>query len=209
MGARFLCIRRRDLPQGNHIWGDCGGNLTVDMPDPESGNASAHGGDWKVVEAQTTWLRANGTVPGQDGAAPFYMYGGFNIVHPPCEPRHPHALPARGTRLRAGGICLAGSSARSPPRGWAVPRPPVDRERPGRARASLSSALSDVRAFPPCVRPRPVFLVAPGLALSAAQTVRTRPTSIASTSPRSTCRSGLRRSRTCTPATCRSAAEPR
>ena len=102
----FLCIRRRDLPQGNHIWGDCGGNLTVDMPDPESGNASAHGGDWKVVEAQTTWLRANGTVPGQDGAAPFYMYGGFNIVHPPCEPRHPHALPARGTRLRAGGIYL-------------------------------------------------------------------------------------------------------
>ncbi len=42
-----------DIPSttGYHVWGDCGGNLTV-LP----GNESAHKGDWKIVDQQTKWL---------------------------------------------------------------------------------------------------------------------------------------------------------
>lgn len=59
---------------GNHIWGDCGGNLTVNP-----GNETAHAHDWKVATQQNEWLRANGT----SREKPFFMYGGFVIVHPP------------------------------------------------------------------------------------------------------------------------------
>eukprot|EP00045_Choanoeca_perplexa_P018203 m.282010 g.282010 ORF g.282010 m.282010 type:complete len:561 (+) comp17744_c0_seq17:3-1685(+) len=57
---------------GFHIWGDCGGNLSV-LP----GNQSAHESDWKNVEKGTAWLREQG--PNQE---PFFAYQGFNIVHP-------------------------------------------------------------------------------------------------------------------------------
>lgn len=70
-----------DIPSttGNHIWGDCGGNLTV-----APGNKSVHQGDWNIVDKQTKWLEsyaANLTSGGKP--KPFFMYGGFTIVHPP------------------------------------------------------------------------------------------------------------------------------
>lgn len=67
-----------DIPghAGNHIWGSCGGNLSV-----LAGNESAHKGDWKVVASQTAWLQQRGS--DDTRKRPFFMYGGFSIVHPP------------------------------------------------------------------------------------------------------------------------------
>ena len=58
---------------GFHIWGDCGGNLTV-LP----GNTSAHQADWNTVHSTTAWIRSHGAA-----AQPFFAYQGFDIVHPP------------------------------------------------------------------------------------------------------------------------------
>ena len=72
-----------DIPgnTGNHIWGDCGGNLTV-----APGNKSVHQHDWDVVETQQKWLQDYAAISSSTNAAPqkpFFMYGGFVIVHPP------------------------------------------------------------------------------------------------------------------------------
>jgi len=61
---------------GWHIWGDCGGNLSV-LP----GNESAHEPDWKIVHANVAWLqdRVNNASAKE---VPFFLYQGLNIVHP-------------------------------------------------------------------------------------------------------------------------------
>eukprot|EP00730_Choanoeca_flexa_P007832 TRINITY_DN12397_c4_g1_i1.p1 TRINITY_DN12397_c4_g1~~TRINITY_DN12397_c4_g1_i1.p1 ORF type:complete len:567 (+),score=133.77 TRINITY_DN12397_c4_g1_i1:2620-4320(+) len=60
---------------GFHVWGDCGGNLTVNP-----GNESAHQGDWNGVRKGTKWLEDYSQGQQQQ---PFFAYQGFNIVHPP------------------------------------------------------------------------------------------------------------------------------
>eukprot|EP00035_Acanthoeca_spectabilis_P008232 m.150745 g.150745 ORF g.150745 m.150745 type:complete len:568 (+) comp14270_c0_seq4:127-1830(+) len=57
---------------GFHIWGDCGGNLSV-LP----GNTSAHEGDWKIVHQNTEWIGSTA-----HSSQPFFLYQGLNIVHP-------------------------------------------------------------------------------------------------------------------------------
>jgi len=70
---------------GFHIWGDCGGNVTVNP-----GNESAHRGDWKVLEEQVAWLRDTESVDGASASQPFFLHQGMNIVHPPYHTDEMH-----------------------------------------------------------------------------------------------------------------------
>ena len=58
---------------GFHIWGDCGGNLTVNP-----GNKSSHEADWKFLQNNVDYIRSKAAA-----SQPFFVYQGFNIVHPP------------------------------------------------------------------------------------------------------------------------------
>ena len=62
---------------GFHIWGDCGGNVTINP-----GNATAHGGDWSGVEKGVEWL-TDASSTGAAAQQPFFFYQGMVIVHPP------------------------------------------------------------------------------------------------------------------------------
>jgi arylsulfatase K len=75
-----------DIPAegGFHLWGDCGGNVTVNQ-----GNQTAHGGDWKTLRPQTAWLR-DSSKAGAAAAQPFFFYQGMNIVHPPYHTDEAH-----------------------------------------------------------------------------------------------------------------------
>ena len=62
---------------GFHIWGDCGGNVSINP-----GNQSHHKNDWKTLHTGVSYL----TDQGSQGAAaqqPFFLYQGMVIVHPP------------------------------------------------------------------------------------------------------------------------------
>jgi len=76
MAWRGAAGARYSVPEegGFHIWGDCGGNLSV-MP----GNESAHEGDWKIVRQNVEWI---GGLADNHSAFPFFLYQGLNIVHP-------------------------------------------------------------------------------------------------------------------------------
>lgn len=65
------------LPEqgGWHIWGDCGGNLTV-----KPGNETWYGQDWAVAGENTKWIAEEGRQN-----QPFFVYQGLNIVHPPYQ----------------------------------------------------------------------------------------------------------------------------
>ncbi len=82
---------------GFHIWGDCGGNVTVNP-----GNVSGHRNDWRLVREGTAWLHQ----PGPDGAAanqPFFLYDGATIVHPPyhTDQEHWNRIPAHKIKAPA------------------------------------------------------------------------------------------------------------
>lgn len=63
---------------GFHVWGDCGGNLTVE--EPKGPHQSAHIQDWNVIDTGAAWIANNGS---QSESQPFFHYSGVNIVHPP------------------------------------------------------------------------------------------------------------------------------
>jgi arylsulfatase A-like enzyme len=58
---------------GWHIWGDCGGNLTV-LP----GKATAHARDWQVLNETTAWIKSAEA----KSSTPWFAFQGMNIVHP-------------------------------------------------------------------------------------------------------------------------------
>lgn len=67
---------------GFHIWGDCGGNVSINP-----GNETAHAGDWKGVRTGTKWI-ADPT--GAAASQPFFFYDGMVIVHPPYATDQSH-----------------------------------------------------------------------------------------------------------------------
>jgi arylsulfatase K len=69
---------------GFHIWGDCGGNVSINP-----GNQTAHAGDWKGVVSGTEWLTKKGPT-GAAAAQPFFLYDGTVIVHPPYHTDQVH-----------------------------------------------------------------------------------------------------------------------
>ena len=63
---------------GFHVWGDCGGNLTVE--EGQGPHESAHAGDWRTVDSDVAWLGSNASE-----SQPFFLFAGLNIVHPPYQ----------------------------------------------------------------------------------------------------------------------------
>jgi len=75
---------------GFHVWGDCGGNVTINP-----GNNSAHKDDWKIVAAHVQWL-GDGSAAGAVAQQPWFAYAGMGIVHPPyrTDEEHWNRIPA-------------------------------------------------------------------------------------------------------------------
>ena len=87
-----------DMPEegGFHIWGDCGGNATVN---PAVANATvdngfegqtAHRSDWKNVVLQHKAYFADTSAAGAVAQQPFFVHGGMVIVHPPYHTDEEH-----------------------------------------------------------------------------------------------------------------------
>jgi arylsulfatase A-like enzyme len=70
---------------GFHVWGDCGGNVTVNP-----GNETAHEGDWKTLRDETAWIRDVESGEGAVAQQPFFFYQGMVIVHPPYNTDEEH-----------------------------------------------------------------------------------------------------------------------
>lgn len=76
---------------GWHIWGDCGGNLTVAPKSAETEipgwyENSAHAGDWKTLNSSTAWIRSAEAKE----STPWFLFQGMNIVHPPYATDEEH-----------------------------------------------------------------------------------------------------------------------
>ena len=55
---------------GFHIWGDCGGNVSINP-----GNQTAHAGDWKGVQTGVDWI-GDRSPAGAAASQPFFFYDG-------------------------------------------------------------------------------------------------------------------------------------
>ncbi len=69
---------------GWHIWGNCGGNLTVAPTGEETGipgwtTGSPHAGDWRTLNSSTSWIKSAEA----KSSTPWFVFQGMNIVHPP------------------------------------------------------------------------------------------------------------------------------
>ena len=87
---------------GWHIWGDCGGNLTVAPKSAETEipgwyENSAHAGDWKILNSSTAWIKSAEAKE----STPWFLFQGMNIVHPPyaTDEEHFARIPVDGITI--------------------------------------------------------------------------------------------------------------